>query len=161
MLKETEKYGIVNRLKSSTYSTVSDNQKKLIPIEINNKDEFIEEGNKVIKTIRIFATDRYHYIDKWYSYRYSSDKPENNFSIIKVNNLPFRSFFNRYNKDYFMSRLDRMVYTKEIEPFLLFIDGKFIDWNDIIIVYDAGDIYLLIYNDKFNHFVIKHSSYSI
>lgn len=157
MLKETEKYGIVNRLKSSTYSTVSDNQKKLIPIEINNKDEFIEEGNKVIKTNRIFATDRYHYIDKWYSYRYSSDKPENNFSIIKVNNLPFRSFFNRYNKDYFMSRLDRMVYTKEIEPFLLFIDGKFIDWNDIIIVYDAGDIYLLIYNDKFNHFVIKHS----
>ena len=62
MLKETEKYGIVNRLKSSTYSTVSDNQKKLIPIEINNKDEFIEEGNKVIKTNRIFATDRYHYI---------------------------------------------------------------------------------------------------
>ena len=33
MLKETEKYGIVNRLKSSTYSTVSDNQKKLIPIK--------------------------------------------------------------------------------------------------------------------------------
>ena len=77
MLKETEKYGIVNRLKSSTYSTVSDNQKKLIPIEINNKDEFIEEGNKVIKTNISFETDRYHYIDEWFSYRSYSDKPEN------------------------------------------------------------------------------------
>lgn len=163
MLKETEKYSIVNRLKSSTCSTVSDNQKKLIPISIDNKDEFIEYNektdgyDKVIKTNRIFVTDRYHYIDRWYSYRYSSDNSSGNFSIIKVNNLPFRSFFNRYTKNYFMSRLDRMVYNNEIEPFLLFIDGQFIDWNDIVLVYDAGDIYLQIYNDKFNHFVISHA----
>lgn len=163
MLKETEKYSVVNRLKSSTYSTVSDNQNKLIPISIDNKDEFIEYNDKtnvyekVLKTNRIYPTDRYHYINKWYSYKYSSDNSSDNFSIIKINNLPFRSFFNRYTKDYFMSRLDRMIYNNEIEPFLLFIDGKFIDWNDIILVYDAGDIYLQIYNDKFNHFVISHS----
>lgn len=140
MINEEKIYKAIKKLKPHTKSAVKENQKKILP---------------VFNTGKMFNTDKYHYLNRWYSYRYSADFPEGNFGIIYVENMPYRSLYGRKCESSFISRMDRMIYNNEIEPFLLFINNRFVPWSCIDIIHDCEDSYLRIHGDKYNYHVIK------
>lgn len=65
--------------------------------------------------------------------------------LYTCRNLPFSSNLKRH---VFSDSLENMVNNKEIRPFLLFIDHKFVKWSDIMIIKDCNFAYLLIMNNK-------------
>ena len=141
MITQQDKFNIINNLKSHTEFTVNENQKKLLP---------------VFDTGRVFNTNKYRYNDTWYGYTLSADEPEKVYGIIHVDNLPYKSLFNRGSTEKcFISRLDRMVFLNEVEPFMLFINRRFVKWDDIYIIHDYDDTYLRIHGYKYNFFDIS------
>lgn len=140
MISRDKVFKAINNLKSHTNTSIIEQQKRCLP---------------VFNTGKIFNTDRYHYHDRWYSYKYSADTPNSNFSIIYVENMPYKSLFKRGSHGSFIARMDRMIYDNEIEPFLLFINNRFIKWEDIDIIHDYDDTYFRIHDGKYNYFNIK------
>ena len=140
MITQQDKFNIVNNVKSHTSTTVYENQKKHLP---------------VFNTGRMFNTKKYHYNDRWYTYAYSDDEPYKAYGIIYAENLPYKSLFKRREKMSFMARLDRMVNCNEIEPFLLFINNRFVPWDCIDIIHDFDDTYLRIRGYKYSYFDIN------
>ena len=118
------------------------------------------EGGKN-KYNKLYCTDQYHYKDKWYSFKYSNIYPEESIGIIKVEDMPYRSFSNKVDKESFISRLDSMVLGGYVEPFALFVDGEFVNWYDIDIVFDVGHTYLLLHGEKYNYYSLKNKELAI
>lgn len=165
MIPDEQKNKLVSSLRNHTVSSQKNNQKSTIPIVIGN---VLDEGSYVTysgnsgnnteltgKRINIINSKRYRYDDKWYYYKYSVDNPEYTFGILEVDNLPFRSFANRRDKKSFIARLDRLVLQGYIEPFMLFINYEFVKWDDIDVVYDSDDTWLLVHGDKYNYHNLK------
>jgi len=63
--------------------------------------------------------------------------------LYTCSNLPF--MINR-KRHVYADTLDKVISKKEIKPFMLFINGKFIKWTDIIIICDCKYNYILINN---------------
>ena len=110
---------------------------------------------------RITNVKKFHYDDTWYSYRYSIDNPEETFGILEVSNLPFRPLTKLMNKKSFICRMDQLMFNGIMQPFMLFIDRKFVNWNDIDVVFDCDDTYLLLHGDKYNYHALENVEVSI
>lgn len=110
---------------------------------------------KLSRKCRLINVKKFHYDDTWYGYRYSVDKPEETFGILQVGNLPFRSLDKLLNKKSFICRMDQLMFTGIMQPFMLFINGKIVNWNDIDIVFDCDESYLLLHGDKYNYHNLK------
>jgi hypothetical protein len=118
--------------------------------------EIVEMLNK---RCRIYSVDKFHYDDTWYTYRYSVDYPEETFGILKVDNLPFKSLYNLKNKKSFICRMDQLMFNNLMQPFMLFVNRKFVNWNDIDIVFDCDESYLLLHGDKYNRYNLSLSEF--
>lgn len=139
MITKEQTYALVNKFKSHTESVVKTNQKQFLP---------------VFNTGKIFNTKRYHYLDRWYGYAFSADEPEKTYSIIYVENMPYRTLYKRGSTKSFTTSIERMIYDKELVPFLLFINNRFVPWHNIDIIHDCDDTYLKIHGEKYNYYAI-------
>lgn len=101
------------------------------------------------KKRNIWVRDSYRFNGKWFSHRVSADKAEETFGILEVDNLPYASFVKRINKKSFIGRLDRLVFQGYIEPLMIFIDHRFVKWDDINIVYDCDESWILLSGEKY------------
>lgn len=71
--------------------------------------------------------------------------------LFVSSNIPFRPNQKRH---IFADTLDNLVKTKEVYPFLLFLNGLFIKWSNIIIIKDCKYSYFMVLNckvDKYDH----------
>ena len=134
MITTEQKYAIVDKYKPHVKSVVRENQKQFLP---------------VFNTGKIFCTDRYHYMDREYGFAYSAEEPNKAYTIIKVENLPYRSLYKRRSHQSFTASMERMIYDKEIVPFILFVNNRFVPWNKIDIIYNYGDSYLKLHDVKY------------
>lgn len=159
MITQEQKYELVSALKSHTLSSVRESVLPKLPIIIHGKEEYNINDEEEIKIEECVITNEkmFHYNDKWYSYKYSVDNPEYNFSILKVNNMPYNSFYNKRNKKSFVSTLQGLIYQGYCEPFVLFVNGAFVNWDCIDVVFDCDDSYLLIYDDNFNYYTLSQA----
>ena len=64
--------------------------------------------------------------------------------------MPFNSFEGRRNKKSFVCSLQDLIYHEYCEPFMVFVGGRFINWNCIDVVFDCDDTYLLLYGVENN-----------
>ena len=151
MITREEVYDLVKDLKSHTLSALRENQKCLLPYIYTDEDMVVDaDGKWHSEKTKIHAVDSYHYKDRWYMYKYSDDNPSETFGILKVANLPYRTFDNKAEKQSFIGGLEKLMEQDYIVPFMLFLDDKFVNWNDIEIVFDCNESYLLLHGDKYN-----------
>ena len=104
---------------------------------------------------RIVNVKKFHYDDTWYSHIYSVDYPEETFGILEVANLPFRPLTKLMNKKSFICRMDQLMFNGIMQPFMLFINNKFVNWNAIDVVFDCDDTYLLLHGKDYNYYNLK------
>lgn len=107
------------------------------------------------KRYGIIPVDYFHYDDRWFMYKYSVDEPEYTFGILKVDNMPYNSFEGKRNNRSFVCSMHDLLYNEYCEPFMLFINRKFVNWNYIDIVFDCDDTYLLLHGDQYNRYDLK------
>lgn len=101
---------------------------------------------------RIINVKKFHYDDTWYSHRYSVDYPEETFGILEISNLPFRPLTKLTNKKSFICRMDQLMFNGIMQPFMLFVNRKFVNWNSIDVVFDCDDTYLLLHGKEYNYY---------
>lgn len=127
----------------------------------NYKTEYTEDELLYLKTVltwslwhkcRVVNVEKFHYDDTWYSHRFSVDYPEETFGILEISNLPFRPLNNLMNKKSFICRMDQLMFNGVMQPFMLFVNRKFVNWNSIDIVFDCDDTYLLLHGKEYNHY---------
>ena len=139
MITKEQEYALVNKYKSHSELVVRRNQKQFLP---------------VFNTGKIFCTNKYHYMDKWYGYAYSVEEPDKAYTILYVENMPYKSLYKRKEKS-FTTSIEKMVFDNELVPFLLFVNNRFVSWNNIDIIYDNGDTYLKLHGTKYYKDLIK------
>ena len=130
-----------------------------INIDPDNLDDVIllNDTNiqyKVLKC-RLVNSYKFHYNDKWYAYKYSADEPQYNFGIIKVSYMPYRSFENKLEKKSFIINAYSLIRQGYCKPFMIFINGKFVNLNYVNVVFDCGDTYLLLYGEEYNYYGLE------
>lgn len=108
------------------------------------------------KKCRLVNVKKFHYDDTWYSHKLSVDYPEESFGILKIENLPYRPLDKLMNKKSFICRMDQLMFNNLMQPFMLFVDYKFVNWNDIDVVFDCDDSYLLLHGTKYNYYELEH-----
>lgn len=140
MISDKEKYSLINKLKSHTESTVKKIEKQFLP---------------VFHTGKIFKVKQYHFLDKWYVYAGSADEPSKTFSIIYVDEMPYKNLKSRESQNSFISNLPKMVRDNEIYPFLLFINNRFVPWDRIDVIHDFSNTYLKVYGEQYLYDYIK------
>lgn len=106
---------------------------------------------------RLINVKKFHYDDTWYAHRYSVDYPEETFGILKVDNLPFRKLDKLMNKKSFICRMDQLIFNDLMQPLMLFINRKFVNWNAIDIVFDCDEAYLLLHGTEYNTYNLDHA----
>jgi hypothetical protein len=121
-------------------------------VEVSQRESIVTFGNK---KVRFFNQKFFHYDDTWYEYKYSADEPQYTYGIIRVENMPFNPFEGKRNMKSFICSLNNLFYQRYCEPFMLFINKKFVSWNDIMVVFDCGTTYLLLYGEKYNYFDLR------
>jgi hypothetical protein len=150
---------LVSTLKSNTYDSVYFNTLAKLPIIITKEGTYVKNGSDdITKETRLINVKKFHYDDTWYGYKESVDHPEETFGILKVFNLPFKSLEKLNNKKSFICRMDQLIFTDIIHPFMLFINGKFVNWNIIDVVFDCDESYLLIHGTDFSYNKLKYAS---
>lgn len=167
---------ITNKLKSNTRDTVYLNTLTKLPIVVTRYGTFNETIDSNIeqeyinymqsnetpdkndyllfwlwRKCRIVNVKKFHYDDTWYSHRCSVDYPEETFGILEISNLPFRPLTKLTNKKSFICRMDQLMFNGIMQPFMLFINRKFVNWNMIDIVFDCDDAYLLLHDNKYSY----------
>ena len=130
------------------YSGISTLNEDFI-LSLTQPDE-VEYLKKIVyeyeKMYRIYYQKKFHYNNKWYSYKFSADEPQFTFGILKVDfSLPYRSFEGKRNKKSFISSLNSLIYQGYCEPFMVFINNKFVNWNCIDVVFFFDDTFLILY----------------
>lgn len=123
--------------------------------------DILSNSNTKYEKCELHNTKKYHYNNKWYSYRTSTNDHKYTFGILKVSNLPFKSFESKINKTSFFCSMNRMVYEGYIEPFMLFINDEFVNWNCIDIIYDCDESYIILHGSKYNYFNLINAKLEI
>lgn len=151
MITREQMYDLIHKLKPHTFSAFREQQRYRLPYIMDDERNIYDtDGVLHLQKCKIHTVQNYHYKDKWWYYKYSVDFPEETFGILRVENLPYKTFDDRLEKKSFISNLERMVVQDYLNPILLFIDNKYINWNDIDIVFDAGNTYFILHGDKYN-----------
>lgn len=104
---------------------------------------------QINRRANINVVDKFRYDGKYYAHRYSVNDPDSAIGILQVDNLPYNSFSNRINKKCFYGRLDRLVYQGLMKPLMVFVDHKFVKWDDIDIVYDSDESWIVLHGEKY------------
>lgn len=89
---------------------------------------------------------------KRFSYRYDGyDYPIrfSNTQIFMCNNIPYIK--KRKSRSLFIEPMARLVANEEVQPFLVFLDGKVVKWSDMLIVRDWEYSYIILSNTPENH----------
>lgn len=147
---------IAYSMKSKTLSAYKENQSGKIPFFIHNEDKNLtSKGVLHMEQCTIQPVDRYRYLDKWHMYKYSTDEPEKTIGILKVENLPMKPLRSLNDKESFIASIDSILINRYCENFLLFIDNKFVDWNNMDLVYDAGRTYLILHGEQYNIYNLR------
>lgn len=170
MIKQEQVYNIVRALKPHTISSIQEAQEYKVPIIITQNKIYMDcniEGQRVTFPISLDSTrekkdnfwvvKKFHHDDRWFAHKESVDDPVRNIGIIKVNELMFKTFEAKRERDTFVARLDRLIYMDLIEPFLIFVDGKVVDWNYTDIVFDGNDIYMILHGDQYTYHKLKYA----
>lgn len=110
------------------------------------------------KRCEVINVDQFHYNDTWYSYKYSYDNLEKTFGILRVENMPYNSFDGKRNMNSFICSAYELIANHYCEPFMIFINKQFVSLDDIEVVYDCGDTYLLLYGEKYNYYALQDAS---
>lgn len=113
------------------------------------------------KICKIVNVKEFHYDDTWYVHKDSVDNPDESYGILRIDNMPFRSFNKLINKKSFICRMDQLVFNNLMEPFMIFIDGKFVNWNCIDIVFDCDDYYLILHGKKYTYYNLDNADIKI
>lgn len=160
---------LISEITGDTYPIDLDTGREYIdglyPI-VHDLSETDEIANKIVllrtalrwwlwRKCRIVNVKKFHYDDTWYSYRYSVDFPEETFGILEISNLPFRPLTKLMNKKSFICRMDQLMFNGIMQPFMLFVNRKFVNWNAIDVVFDCDDIYLLLHGKEYNYYDLK------
>lgn len=159
MIDKEKLYKTLLKLLPHTATSARNNQRYRIPFVIRNEPQTNlsthseEDQTYFTKDAAIYVTDRYRYDGRWYSYKYSVNNLSETCSIIKVN---VSLIGLEHEKKSSIVRLDIAAHLGYITPFLLFIDGKFVNWDNIDIVYDCDDIWLLLRGEKYNYYAIQN-----
>ena len=164
MITNEEMGKYLNSLKPHTVSSERHTQKWHVPYVITNtiNDKYLascdeyngDDTERIIhpeKKANIKVVDQFRFNSKWISHKSSADNPRENFGIIQVDNLPYKSFSNRINKKSFIGRIDRLILQGYIEPLMVFIDHKVVKWDDINIVYDCDESWILLKGDRYTY----------
>lgn len=159
-LLEQEKEKLLIALKSHTISSTYKNEIPRIPITISNRN-LLNEIGIYNEESNIEVVKQFHYDDRWFNYKYSIDESQYTFGIIKINNMPYNTFKNKKNKKSFVCTMHNLIYQRYCEPFMIFINGEFVNWNYINIVFDCDDTYLLLYGEKYNWYELKNTNIDI
>ena len=110
---------------------------------------------------KIFVVDKFHYDDRWFPYKFSVDEPQYTFGILKVHDMPYNSFEGKRNNKSFVCSIYDLIYNEYCEPFMVFVDGKFVNWNYIDVVFDCDDTYLLLHGEEYNYYNLMAASDNI
>lgn len=116
------------------------------------KNSDVEYG---IKKCRLVNSPKFHYNDKWYAYKYSIEEPQYTFGIIKADHMPYNSFEGRLNKKSFICTAYSLIRQGYCRPFLLFVNGEFVNLNYVNVIFDCDDTYLILYGEKYNYYNLK------
>ena len=142
-------------LKNRTLSSVYKNSRYRSPVLISNRDIDYKEN------INIYPVEYYYYNDRIYSSISSIDNPESSIGVIKVDDFPFSSLIKKSEKKSFVCNMHDILYQRYCEPFMLFINGKFVNWNYISILFNFGECYILINQDQYNYYNLKFANIDI
>ena len=142
---------LLTTLRLHTVSSVRENQKSKLPIIIENTST---------ETFFI-PRKKFHFNDKWYSYKYSIDDPQFTFGIIQAYNIPYRSFDLKRDKNTFICSMNDLIYQHYCEPFIIFVNNKFVNWNHIEVVFDCDDTYLILHGEEYNWLALSKSKISM
>lgn len=89
---------------------------------------------------------------KRFSYRYDGyDYPIrfSNTQIFMCNNIPYIN--KRKSRSLFIESMATLVANQEVQPFLIFIDGKVVKWSNMTIVRDWEYSYIILNDTPENH----------
>ena len=110
---------------------------------------------------KIFVVDKFHYDDRWFPYKFSVDEPQYTFGILKVHDIPYNTFEGKRNKRSFVCSMYDLIFNEYCEPFMVFVNGQFVNWNYIDVVFDCNDTYLLLHGEKYNYYNLKAAQNNI
>lgn len=118
---------------------------------------------KITEDMQIHSSDRLENMQKAKTPQYFDIKAErvytylygnsitmintNSETLLYIKELKIKNLNKRRNKLQFKDTMLNMIKNNEIHPFLLFINGKFIKWSKISIIFNYSKQYILI-NDK-------------
>ena len=134
---------IIKKAKINTIESVRACQKGLIPFVVN---------------AQLLNCDRYRYKGRWYSYTYSDENRDVTYGIISIDSasMPYKNMKHLRSDQSFISRLDALVTNNILDPILLFINGRFVKWENIDVIYDCGNTWFKVYGEQYNYYDIKH-----
>ena len=170
MIKQEQVYDIVRALKPRTIASIQDTQEYKVPIIITQHDIYDNStisgqkttyheslDSKTKKKDNFWVVKKFHHDDRWFAYKESMTDPVRNIGILRVNELMLKTFEIKRERDSFVARLDRLIYMDLIEPFLIFVDGKVVDWNYTDVVFDGNDLYLILHGDQYSYHKLKYA----
>ena len=111
-------------------------------------EKYYDESH--IEHPKVHVVDKFHYDDRWFSYKFSVDEPQYTFGILQVDDMPYNSIDGKRNKKSFVSSLHNLIQHEYCEPILVFIGGRFVSWDCIDVVFDCNDTYLILYGVENN-----------
>ena len=132
---------VIRKAKINTIDSVRTTQKYLLPF---------------MNKYRMLNCDRYRYNGRTYSHKYSADYPEDTFGIISVEDMPYSPSAVYRSDQSFISRLDTLIINNKVSPLMLFINGRFVKWENIDVVFDCGNTWLKVYGEKYNYYNIRN-----
>lgn len=142
-------------LKNRTLSSVYKNSRYRSPVLISNRNVNYKE------TVNIYPVEHFHYGDRTYSSISSIDNPESSVGVLKIDNLPISTLIRKNEKKSFVCNMHDILYQRYCEPFMIFINGKFVNLNYISILFDYGEFYILLYGDEYNYYKLKFANIDI
>ena len=148
------------------------NQKYHIPIVFTNKtdvDDTTDINDKAAamdpltdkRYVLIHNTNQYRYNGRWYSYRYSVENSKETFGILKVNDFLIDNLINKERKKTFIGRIDRLALQGLVKPFMLFVNHRFVNWDNIEVLYDCDDVWLILRDKRYNYFALQDAEINI
>jgi hypothetical protein len=75
--------------------------------------------------------------------------------------MVFKNFAWKTDKISFISTIEALAWKHYMQPFLLFINNKVVNWNDIDVIYDAGECFLLLHGEKYNYIYLEECDFKI